>query len=60
MMTNNTQQSTEYGGGRGKTKTVAAAVNAIENGRRRGAKEEVRRWRMLMTMMMIVVGHDEG
>jgi len=35
-------------------------VNAIENGGRRGAKEEVRRWRMLMTMMMVVVGHDEG
>ena len=26
----------------------------------RGAKEEARRWRMLMTMMMVVVGHDEG
>ena len=26
----------------------------------RGAKEEVRRWRMLMMMMMVVVGHDDG
>jgi hypothetical protein len=26
----------------------------------RGAKEEARRWRMLMTMMMVVVGHDDG
>jgi hypothetical protein len=26
----------------------------------RGVKEEVRRWRMLMTMMMVVVGHDDG
>jgi hypothetical protein len=23
-------------------------------------KEEVRRWRMLMTMMMVVAGHDDG
>jgi hypothetical protein len=26
----------------------------------RGVKEEVRRWRMLMTTMMVVVGHDDG
>jgi len=26
----------------------------------RGAKEEARRWRMLMTMMMVVVGHNDG
>ena len=26
----------------------------------RGVKEEARRWRMLMTMMMVVVGHDDG
>jgi hypothetical protein len=26
----------------------------------RGAKEEARRWTMLMTMMMVVVGHDDG
>ena len=26
----------------------------------RGVKEEVRRWRMLMTMMMVVVGHNDG
>ena len=25
----------------------------------RGVKEEVRRWRMLMTAMMVVVGHDD-
>jgi len=25
----------------------------------RGVKEEVRRWRMLMTTMMVVVGHDD-
>jgi len=24
------------------------------------AKEEVRRWRMLMTSIMVVVGHDDG
>jgi len=24
------------------------------------AKEEVRRWRMLMMTMMVVVGHDDG
>ena len=23
-------------------------------------KEEARRWRMLMTTMMVVVGHDDG
>jgi hypothetical protein len=23
-------------------------------------KEEARRWRILMTMMMVVVGHDDG
>ena len=26
----------------------------------RGVKEEARRWRMLMTTMMVVVGHDDG
>ena len=26
----------------------------------RGVKEEVRRWRMLTTMMMVVVGHYDG
>jgi hypothetical protein len=26
----------------------------------RGVKEEVRRWRMLMTAMMVVVGHNDG
>jgi len=26
----------------------------------RGMKEEARRWRILMTMMMVVVGHDDG
>jgi hypothetical protein len=26
----------------------------------RGAKEEAWRWRMLMTMMMVVVGHNDG
>jgi hypothetical protein len=26
----------------------------------RGVKEEARRWRMLTTMMMVVVGHDDG
>ena len=26
----------------------------------RAVKEEVRRWRMLMTTMMVVVGHDDG
>ena len=26
----------------------------------RGVKEEARRWRMLITMMMVVVGHDDG
>ncbi len=26
----------------------------------RGVKEEARRWRMLMTMMIIVVGNDDG
>jgi len=26
----------------------------------RGVKEEARRWRMLMTMMMVVVGHYDG
>jgi hypothetical protein len=25
-----------------------------------GVKEEARRWRMLMTTMMVVVGHDDG
>ena len=25
-----------------------------------GVKEEVRRWRMLTTMMMVVVGHYDG
>ncbi len=25
----------------------------------RGVKEEARRWRMLMTMMIVVVGHDD-
>jgi hypothetical protein len=25
-----------------------------------GVKEEARRWRMLMTMMMVVVGHNDG
>ena len=26
----------------------------------RGVKEEARRWRMLMTTMMVMVGHDDG
>ena len=26
----------------------------------RGVKEEARRWRMLMTTMMVVVSHDDG
>jgi hypothetical protein len=26
----------------------------------RGVKEEVRRWRMLTTTMMVVIGHDDG
>jgi hypothetical protein len=26
----------------------------------RGVKEEARRWRMLMTAMMVVVSHDDG
>jgi hypothetical protein len=26
----------------------------------RGVKKEARRWRMLMTTMMVVVGHDDG
>jgi hypothetical protein len=26
----------------------------------RGLKEEARRWRMLMTTMIVVVGHDDG
>ncbi len=26
----------------------------------RGVKEEVRRWRMLMTTMTVVVSHDDG
>ena len=26
----------------------------------RGVKEEARRWRMLMTTMIVVVGHDDG
>ncbi len=26
----------------------------------RGVKEEARRWRMLMTTMMVVVGHGDG
>jgi hypothetical protein len=26
----------------------------------RGVKEEARRWRMLMTTMNVVVGHDDG
>jgi hypothetical protein len=26
----------------------------------RGAKEKARTWRMLMTMMMVVVGHNDG
>ena len=26
----------------------------------RGMKEEVRRWRMLMTRMIVMVGHDDG
>jgi hypothetical protein len=26
----------------------------------RGAKEETRRWRMLMTTMIVVVNHDDG
>jgi hypothetical protein len=26
----------------------------------RGMKKEARRWRMLMTTMMVVVGHDDG
>ena len=26
----------------------------------RGVKEEARIWRMLMTMMMVVVGHNDG
>ena len=25
-----------------------------------GGAKEARRWRMLMTMMMVVVGHDDG
>jgi hypothetical protein len=42
-------------------------VTPTENGGRRrrnadnrGVKEEVRRWRMLMTMMIVVAGHDDG
>ena len=27
---------------------------------KRGVKEEARRWRMLMTAMTVVVGHDDG
>ncbi len=27
---------------------------------KREVKEEARRWRMLMTTMMVVVGHDDG
>ncbi len=26
----------------------------------RGVKEEARRWKMLMTTMIVVVGHDDG
>jgi hypothetical protein len=26
----------------------------------RGVKEEARRWRMRMTMMMVMVDHDDG
>jgi hypothetical protein len=26
----------------------------------RGVKEEARRWKMLTTTMMVVVGHDNG
>jgi len=27
---------------------------------KRGVKEEARRWRMLMLMMIVVVGHNDG